>query len=84
MTDYTIGERLVRVEEKIDTIEEQAKVREEKQDQILEKLNAIELSMASTKSFMGGAIYVGSAMVMVLYKIGPWLYNFIKAKTGNG
>lgn len=84
MSDMTINERLATVEEQIRNMKEDADKREAKQDDILSKLDAIILDSKGMKSFMGGAMWVGMAMVGVLWKIGPWIVDFIRAKTGNG
>lgn len=83
MSDLTLGERLIVVETKLaDDIQDGLR-REAKQTEILQKLEALEKSMASAKSFIGGAMWIGGAMAAVLLKIGPWIINYFRAKTGN-
>lgn len=82
--DATINERLAIVETQIAQMQKAADERNEKQDEILDKLNTVVADMKSAKSFMGGAMWIGMGMVTVIWKILPWLVSMIRAKTGNG
>lgn len=84
MTERTIGERLATLETQIEFMEKEAADRKLVQDAMDAKLDTLILDSKSLKSFMGGAMWIGMGMVTVLWKIGPWLLSFFKAKTGNG
>lgn len=82
--DLTIGERLIVLEHQMTHLETDAHKRELKQDEILKKLDDIVSDNKNLKNFMGGALWVASAMAVALYHVIPWLISFFRAKAGNG
>lgn len=79
-----INERVAALEVLVTEQGKDAAERGGKQDTMLELLNELKQDMSSAKSFMGGAMWIGAGMLAFLWKVGPWLVDFFRAKTGSG
>lgn len=77
-----ISERLAVMESRVEDIADAAQRREEKQDEILEAINAIQSELARYKGFIGGVFFILSGMGMVLLKMALPVWGWIKGHSG--
>lgn len=90
MTDMTLGERLAVLEVQMDTAMEHADDRADVQNQILQEFKHLKDDLSDIKSqlnhykgFLGGVVFLASALGMFLYKCGLPIYTYlVRLKTG--
>lgn len=85
-----IGERVRAVEVHVEQLLEDGLRREEKQEEILvevkklsDTVGAIQDELNKYKGFLGGIIWLATAMGVAIYKLAGPLYEWFKMKSGN-